>query len=408
MEVIKGFDPFDVNEGPRHHEKMAQLRSNCPVARLESGMIILTRFDDVKALLGDPSMSNRNSARAAGVEVPEEDRMFFFEYDPPDHGLLRSVVRDLLSRRRAERRTEEVRRLIVELLTPLLGSGGGDVVEQFTGHLTGRLMMRITGFPEDDAPMWRAWVKDWIRTGFSFTNRNERGTGFAECYPEILEYLDRQLDERAAAEHKPDDALTCVVTARFDGKPLSRTHQRMIVASLPPAGGNTMGNFVNNTLYTLARDPELFKRMQADRDLVPEVVEESLRLNSPSMFISRVCPAPRTVADEEVPAGQKLLLGLASANRDASVFPDSTRFSTDRGDQPPHLAFGWGAHTCVGAHVVRHLGATLLNTLLDTLARIELEPGTTPVPYVSPQGNGFDQLRLRLTASGALASAIEL
>jgi cytochrome P450 len=405
VQIIEGFDPFDVNEGPRHHHKMADLRAKCPVAFLESGMMILSRFDDVKAVLSDPQMSNRNSARAAGVEVPPQDRLFFFEYDPPEHAALRGVVRELLSRRRADQRTEEVRGLILETLDPLLAGGGGDVVEEFTGPLTSRLMMRISGFPEADAPMWRAWVKDWIRTGFSFTNRNKRGTGFAECYPEILAYLDRHLNEREQSTDKPDDALTCVVTARIDGKPLSRTHQRMIVGSLPPAGGNTMGNFVNNTLHSLARDPILFERIRADRTLVPDVVEESLRRDSPSMFISRVCTEARTIAGEDVEKGQKVLLGLASANRDESVHPDPTRFTIDRKDEPPHLAFGWGAHTCVGAHVVRHLGSTLLNTLLDKVATIKVEAGTTPVPYVSPQGNGFDQLRLRLTAVGDTMAA---
>jgi cytochrome P450 len=397
VEVIEGFNPFDADEGPHHFERMAELRARCPVARLDSGMMILSRFDDVKTVLGDPEMSNRNAGRAAGVEVPAADRMFFFEYDPPEHPALRAVVRDLLSRRKATERTEEVRALILELLTPVLEAGGGNVVDDFTAPLTGRLMMRLSGFPEEDAPMWRAWVKDWIRSGFSFTNQNERGTGFAECYPEIFAYVDRHLDQRARSTDRPEDALTCVVEASIDGKPLSRTQQRMIVTSLPPAGGNTMGNFINNTLYSLAQHPDVFERIRADRTLIPNVVEESLRRDSPSMFLSRVCAADKVIVDGPAAKGQKVLLGLASANRDETVYPNALEFSIDRSGQPPHLAFGWGAHTCVGAHVVRHAGATLLDTLLDTVATIEVESGATPVRYVSPQGNGFDELRLRMT-----------
>jgi cytochrome P450 len=397
MKAIEGFDPFDLNEGPRHHERMAELRAHCPVARLDSGMLVLSRYQDVKDALIDPGMLNSNSARAPGVEVPPQDRLFFFEYDPPEHPALRAIVRTLLSRRRADERTAEVRELILTLLNPVLDRGGGNIVDEFTAPLTGRVMMRLSGFPEPDAPLWRGWVKDWIRTGFSFTNRNERGVGFAECYPEILQYLDRHLDERARATERPDDALTCVVEARIDGKPLSRTLQRMIVASLPPAGGNTMGNFINNTFHSLAHSPELFERMRTDRRLVPEVVEESLRRDSPSMFISRICATSGTIVDEPVAKGQKVLLGLASANRDETVYPYAREFSIDRQGQPPHVAFGWGAHTCVGAHIVRHLGATLLDTLLDVVATIEVEPGTAPTPYVSPQGNGFEELRLRTT-----------
>jgi cytochrome P450 len=396
MKLIEGFDPFDVNEGPRHHDRM-ELRVNCPVAHLDSGMVVLSRYQDVKDVLVDPGMLNSHSARAPGVEVPPEDRLFFFEYDPPEHPALRGVVRTLLSRRRADQRTLEVRELILTLLNPVLDAGGGNIVDEFTAPLTGRVMMRLSGFPEADAPRWRQWVKDWIRTGFSFTNRNERGVGFAECYPEILEYIDRHLDERTQATERTDDALTCAVEARIDGKALSRNLQRMIVASLPPAGGNTMGNFINNTFNSLAADPELFERVRRDRTLIPDVVEESLRRDSPSMFITRMCGADGTIAEERLAKGQKVLLGLASANRDETVYPNAGEFSIDRNDQPPHLAFGRGAHTCVGAHVVRHLGATLIDTLLDTVGTIGVEPGTTSIPYISPQGNGFEELRLRIT-----------
>ena len=393
------FDPFDLEQSARHGDVMAELRSSCPVARLDSGMLVISRYADVRSMLTDPGMSNSDAARAPGVTVPAEDRLFFFEYDPPLHVPLRRVLRDLLSRQRAERTTPAVRALVTELLAPLLAAGRGEMVEQFTAPLVGRLMMRLVGFPEADAPRWRAWIRDMIRSGFSFTNRNERGTGFAQCYPDMLDYLDRHIDERARSDDPPDDVLTRVVTAQIDGERLSRTLQHMILFSIPSAGGNTMGNFVNNTLLSLARDPLLVDSLRRDRDLVPHAVEESLRRDSPSMFISRVCKEPTGIGDIPVTDGEKILLGLASANRDDSVYSDPDGFRLDRAGQPPHVAFGWGSHTCAGAHVVRHVGATLLNLILDQVATLEVEPGTTPVPYLSPQGNGLDELRLRLTAT---------
>ncbi|MGH3247704.1 MAG: cytochrome P450 [Trebonia sp.] len=399
MPTTPGFDPFDPQQGTRHHEAMAELRAACPVARLSSGMLVVPRYADVKSMLSDAHMSNANAARAPGIAVPEEDRFFFFEYDPPLHVPLRRLLHDLLSRQRAEAATPEVRALITELLSPLLEAGGGEVVEDFTAPFAGRLMMRLAGFPEADAPRWRLWVRDMIRSGFSFTNRNDRGTGFERCYPDLLEYLDRHIDDRTRSAARPDDALTLVVTAELDGQPLPRTLQRMILVSIPTAGGNTMGNFINNTLLSLATEPALVEALRADRARVPDAVEESLRRDSPSMFISRTCRKPAQVHETSLAAGQQVLLGLASANRDETVYQDPETFRLDRPGQPPHVAFGWGTHTCVGAHIVRHAGATLLDTLLDLVAAIELEPGTTPRPYLSPQGNGLDELRLRLTRS---------
>ena len=95
--------------------------------------------------------------------------------------------------------------------------------------------------------------------------------------------------------------------------------------------------------------------------------------------------------------GQKVLLGLASANRDETVYPHAEEFRLDRADQPPHVAFGWGAHLCLGAHLARLVGITLLDVFLGRVQRVELEPGTAPLPYLSVQGNGLDQLQLRLT-----------
>jgi cytochrome P450 len=395
--VTETFDPFDVKQGRRHYEAMAELRATCPVARLGSGMLVVSRYEDVRSMLTDPHMSNTDAARAPGVTVPEADRLFFFEYDPPLHLPLRRLLRDLLSRQRAEATTPEVRALVVELLTPLLTVGGGEVVEEFTAPLVGRLMMRLAGFPEADAPRWRRWIQDMIRSGFSFTNTNGRGTGFEQCYPDLLDYLDRHIDDRARSCGRRNDALSQVVTADIEGRPLPRTLQRMILFSIPSAGGNTMGNFVNNTLLSLATEPQLVESLRRDRMLVPRAVEESLRRDSPSMFISRICLEPAEVGETPVAGGEKVLLGLASANRDESVYGDPHAFRLDRVGQPPHVAFGWGSHTCAGVHVVRHVGVTLLNIVLDLVATIELEPGTTPVPYLSPQGNGLDELRVRLT-----------
>jgi cytochrome P450 len=158
-----------------------------------------------------------------------------------------------------------------------------------------------------------------------------------------------------------------------------------------------MGNFISNTLLSLARDPALVEALRMDRTRVPDAVEESLRRDSPSMFISRTCRQPVELHDAELAAGEKVLLGLASANRDETAFREPEEFRLDRGSEPPHVAFGWGTHTCIGAHIVRHTGATLLNALLDLAKAIEVEPGTTPRPCLSPQGNGLDELRLRLT-----------
>jgi len=392
------FDPFDPSQQSRHHDVMAELRRSCPVARLSSGMIVISRYEDVRSALNEPRMRNSHSARAPGVAVPPADRLFFFEYDPPEHLQLRRVMVDLLSRQRAERQGPVIRDLVLELMGPLLDAGGGELVGQLSIPLAGRLMMLVTGFPEADAGRWRQWIKDMVVTGFSFTNRNARGVGLEQCYPDLLAYLDRHLAERATAAQPPDDVLTRVVNVRLDSTPLTQTHRRMILFSVVSAGTNTLVNFVSNTLLSLARDPALVDTLRGDRSLLPAAVEESLRRDSPSMYITRTCVEPTEVGGTMIVPGEKLLLGLASANRDSASYLQPDEFHLDRESQPPHLAFGWGSHLCLGAWLARQTGITLLDTFLDRVAAISLERGSVPVPYLSPQGNGLDELRVRLTA----------
>jgi cytochrome P450 len=303
---------------------------------------------------------------------------------------------DLLSAERAARQVPFIRAVAEELLGDLIAMGGGDIVSRLSVPLSGQMMMRLAGFPAEDAARWRGWIRDHAVSGFAFTNRNERGVGYVECFPDTLAYLDRYLAARAAAMDAPDDVLTRVVSARIDGQPLTQTQQRMIMFSVVSAGSNTLTNFISNTMLSLAQGPDLVEALRRDRSLVPVAVEESLRRDAPSMYITRSCTHPTEIGGTTVEVGDKLLLGLASGNRDESVYPDPEEFRLDRRQQPPHLAFGWGAHLCLGAPIARQVGVTTLGTVLDLVETIELEPGASPVAYLSVQGNGLDELRVRV------------
>jgi cytochrome P450 len=395
-EDLTAFDPFDPAQRGTHHQFMAQFRTRCPVARLPSGLVVLSRYGDVRAALSDRSMRNSHASRAPGVSVPPEDQLMFFEYDPPEHTALRRLMLDQLSAKQAARQAPFIRAVAEELLGDLIATGGGDVVSRLSVPLSGRMMMRLAGFPAADAAQWREWIGDHAISGFAFTNRNERGEGYAQCYPAVLVYIDGYLAARARASEPPDDVLTRVVAARVDGRPLTQTQKRMILFSVVSAGSNTLTNFISNTMLSLARDPELVEALRRDRSLVPVAVEESLRRDAPSMYITRMCTRGTDIQGTTVEPDDKLLLGLASANRDESVYPGAEDFRLDRSEQPPHLAFGWGAHLCLGAPIARQVGITTLETFLDLVESIELQPGTVPVPYLSVQGNGLDELQSRM------------
>src|SRR5580658_2314903 len=243
--LLDDFDLFDPEQAGRHHEVMAQLRRECPVARLSSGMVVASRYEDVRQALNVATMRNSHAARAPGVVVPPVDRLFFFEYDPPEHVALRRLLVDLFSREQAAGKASSMRSVVEDLLAPLVRAGSADLVPEFSVPLAGRLMMQVAGFPEKDADQWRRWIRDMVVSGFSFTNRNQRGVGFAECYPDVLRYLDHHLAERATSAERPDDVLSRVVNATIEGEALAQTHQRMILFSVVSAGTNTLVTFMS-------------------------------------------------------------------------------------------------------------------------------------------------------------------
>ncbi|MGO8862272.1 MAG: hypothetical protein ACLQRH_16115 [Acidimicrobiales bacterium] len=151
VDSFAAFDPFDPSQASRHHEIMSAFRSRCPIGRLSSGLDVVSRCDDVRATLNEATLRNSHATRAPGVSVPADDRLFFFEYDPPEHTALRRLLVDLLSRQRSELRAPAMRAVVEDLPAPLVSAVRVDLVQEFSVPLAGRIMMQVAGFPDEDA-----------------------------------------------------------------------------------------------------------------------------------------------------------------------------------------------------------------------------------------------------------------
>src|SRR5579875_1274730 len=129
------------------------------------------------------------------------------------------------------------------------------------------MMMRLAGFPTEDAPQWREWIGDHAVSGFAFTNRNDRGVGYAECYPDVLAYIDEHVAMRAARMDRPDDVLTRVVEARINGQPLTPTQKRMIMFSVIPAAPTPPPTSTTTGVLPVPRNPRPLDWRRADPTL---------------------------------------------------------------------------------------------------------------------------------------------
>ncbi len=326
------------------------------------------------------------------VPIPSEEdvrsmRQLPVETDPPDHTDYREIVEPFFRRAKDPGVIAQVEQLMERLVTDALHRESIEVVRQFALPLQSRALAYLLNVPEEESEVWIGWGTHVFRDG-----------GSGEQKGAALEaYLQARFD-RAAAQ-PGEDFFSALTRATFRGRPLTR-EEMMGFANLTFAGGrDTIIHSVSSALAYLARRPEAFEFLREDPDRIVHACEEFFRLITPLTHIGRVCPVTTNVQGVEVPPGGRVSLCWASANRDASVFdaPDEVRL--DRKPNP-HLAFGFGAHLCLGAAHARLLLRTLLQACVERVASFSIlaaeERVENEVSYRRIMG--YESLTLRFTA----------
>ena len=163
------------------------------------------------------------------------------------------------------------------------------------------------------------------------------------------------------------------------------------------AGNETTRNLISNCLYTLAVDAELTSRLRANPELITAFVEESLRLDSPVQVLARAVLADTEIQGCPMAEGDRVVFGIASANRDETQYECPTEFRVDRAKPRDHLAFGTGPHVCPGATLARLEAVAMLEALLAKVSGLALVDGFVPQPNPVFWAHGHRTLRVSLT-----------
>lgn len=367
-EDVQRYDPLDPAQAADPYPIYAGLRAHCPVSETLGSFRFIARHADVTAALRDAAtFSSALGMRIHGQELDPEDQAIN-ELDGPRHTKIRRLLISAFSPATVQAAEPAVQELAGALVDEFEGAGAVDLVEAFTVPLPITVIATMLGIPPEDRADFKRWSDDIMINGVY-------GRDGIATLPEFHAYLDEQIEARRTASSPPDDLITKLVHAEVDGARLSSREIRTQVRFLVMAGNETTTNLIGNMIYELLRRPGTWERVRADRSLVPHAVEETLRYNSPVQFVPRTCAHATELADTELPAGQRVLVGLGSANRDEAVFDDPEEFSLDRGTDVPHLSFGLGPHFCVGAALARMEARVALDTLLDRFPDLTLAPG---------------------------------
>jgi cytochrome P450 len=358
----------------RPHRLFQALQRLDPVHRSPLGITVLSRHADVAATMRNPvfgsdesradmaqlrtidRLSRLVSRGASDAETEGEfhdlfqDLMLFS--DPPDHTRLRSLVAKAFTPRRVEAVTGRVEGIVDELLEPAVDRGRMELMSEFAYPLPARVICELLGIPDGDHDLFVRHAPALATRLDPSPMRTAEGLARADAaVAELRAYLDKLIEARRREPR--DDLLSGLITAEEDGATLSHSELIATVLLLVLAGHETTANVIGNAMLRLMDDQVLRNELAEcdDRDMKP-AVEELLRLDGPVQMAERITLEPVEVAGHPLPAGHIVVLLLAAANRDPLPFPEPHRARLDRSPNP-HLAFGSGAHFCIGAPLAR-------------------------------------------------------
>jgi cytochrome P450 len=254
---------------------------------------------------------------------------------------------------------------VSELIGAFAGDGHADLVPQLTFPFPVRVMARILGLPEADWPRFLRLSTDLIAVMRNWDRAVAAGQELRGYFGEII--ADRR-------RHTRDDLVSQLIEAEVDGHRLGDEEIYPFLLLLLPAGAETTYRSSSNLLFGLLSDPRQLDAVRADRDLVPQAIEEALRWETPALTVARTATQDVELGGVRIPAGALVAVSLGAANRDPAVYPDPDAFDIFR-ENKRHMSFGDGPHTCLGMHLARLEMRVLLTAVLDRLPGLRLDPG---------------------------------
>jgi cytochrome P450 len=361
-----------------------------PVARYEfqgEQIPMILRHADVRQAAKD--WQTYSSDAPCRVPIPSEEsvrsvRQLPLEIDPPSHADYRAIAEPFFQRPKSAEMIAQVEALTEKMLRTAFAQAEIEIVHGFALPLQSRALTYLLNVPESEADLWIGWGTHVFRKNDGLS----KSSG-------LDEYIEGKFATTAA--QPGEDFFSALHAATFQGRPL--THQEKLgYANIAFAGGrDTIIHTVACALGHLAANPEALAYLREDPKRITHASEEFFRFFMPLTHIGRVCPVATSVHGEQVPAGGRVSLGWASANRDESVFPQADEFKIDRKPNP-HLSFGFGEHLCLGAPHARLIVRTLLQKCVELVGSLEIISAEerTEVEHSYERTLGYESLVLRI------------
>jgi cytochrome P450 len=341
--------PPDTGHGLDSAAEFARLREQDPVCRVElragGEAFLVTRYADVRRVLVDPVFSRAAAVRPEVAVLSQASRIpeIMLNLDPPDHTRVRRLVTKAFTVRSVQRLRPLIREISYDLLDRMIEQGPPvDFVGSYAYALPALVISELLGVPGEDRDRLRAWQEGLLSVN--------AGNG-SNHLTELMAYLAKLIERK---RHEPaDDLVSALIEATDRDDRLSAAELLYTVQMLIAAGYETTAGLLANSIVLLHREPRHWALLRDEPELIPGAVDELLRY-VPVMWatVERVALEDVELSGVTVPEGASVVPLLYAANYDEALTGGAARLDLTRG-MLPHLAFGYGAHRCLGAPLAR-------------------------------------------------------
>ena len=373
----------------------AWMRQNAPAYWDEAGQIWgITRYADVRAIGQDPQ--NFSSAQGSRPNTPLP---YMIDIDGPEHRRRRRLVSAGFTPEAVRNRQGRVREVCDEIIDAVSEKGSCDLVTDIAAPLPLIMIADMLGFPSEDWSRLLEWSETMLMSqGASDDDAFVRA---ANAFTEWDAYVRDKIAERRKTG-KTDDLLGTLVHGEIEGDRIDDTTLVYEALLLLIGGDETSRHVISGGMEALLRHPDQLAALKADRELLPGAVEEMLRWVTPIKNMNRNATADVELHGQTIKAGQNVLLLYPSANRDETVFDDPESFDIRRTPND-HVAFGFGAHLCLGHRLARAEISGMVDRLLDRLDGLAFATDAPPDLRVSNFIVGYESLPVTYTPSARVA-----